>query len=81
MARQLVAEVVRKLIEKLAREIKRSFTGSKNRRRSPIKLARNFDAKGTVRSNLAGWDKDKKRLLIKKPLFFSRTRRHCENGR
>ncbi len=78
MARQLVAEVVRKLIEKLAREIKRSFTGSKSRRRSPIKLARNFDAKGTVRSNLAGWDKDKKRLLIKKPLFFSRTRRHCE---
>jgi len=78
MARQLVAVVVRRLMEKLARAVRRSFSGTRSRRRSPLKLARNFDPRATVRQNLDTWDRDKKRLTIKKPLFFSRTRRHCE---
>jgi predicted metal-dependent peptidase len=78
MARELVAKVVRQLIEKLAREVKTSFSGARNRRRSLIKSARNFDARGTVRANLATFDREERRLLIKRPLFFSRTRRHCE---
>jgi Mg-chelatase subunit ChlD len=78
MARELVAKVVRQLIEKLAREIRTSFSGARNRRRSLMKSARNFDAKGTVRANLATFDREERRLLIKRPLFFSRTRRHCE---
>jgi Mg-chelatase subunit ChlD len=78
LARELVAKVVCKLMEKLARQVKRSFTGTRSRRRSPIKIARNFDAKGTIRQNLDTWDVKKRRLVIKRPLFFSRTRRHCE---
>lgn len=78
MARELVAKVVRRLIEKLAREVKTSFSGARSRRRSLIKSARSFDAKGTVRANLATFDLEARRLLIKRPLFFSRSRRHCE---
>ncbi len=78
MARALVATVVRRLIEKLARTARRSFSGTRSRRRSPVKLSRNFDARGTVRGNLDTWDAQRKRLVIKKPLFFSRTRRHTD---
>jgi uncharacterized protein with von Willebrand factor type A (vWA) domain len=78
MARKLVAEVVRKLIEKLAREVKTTFSGIKRRRRSVHKLAKNFDAKATIRTNLGRWDRERQRLLIEKPVFFSRSRRQCE---
>jgi Mg-chelatase subunit ChlD len=78
MARELVAKVVRQLMEKLARNVRTSFSGSRQRRRSRFKLSRNFDAKLTVRSNLGRWDPKKKRLAIDKPIFFSRSRRTCE---
>jgi Mg-chelatase subunit ChlD len=78
MARELVVRVVRELMEKLAREVRSSFSGTKGRRRSRIKAARNFDAKGTIRENLATFDAARRRLVIKRPLFFSRTRRHFE---
>lgn len=78
MARELVARVVRELMERLAREVRTSFSGAKSRRRSPVKMAKNFDPKGTIRQNLATFDRDRRKLLIKRPLFFSRTRRHCE---
>jgi Mg-chelatase subunit ChlD len=78
LARQLVHKVVQQLMEKLARTVKRSFHGSKVRRRSRLQLARNFDARGTIRANLGLWDPESKRLGIKTPLFHSRTRRHFE---
>ncbi len=78
MARELVAKVVRELIEKLARTVRSSFSGTKQRRRSLHKLAKNFDAPATVKANLGRWDRDKQRLLIEKPVFFSRSRKHCE---
>jgi Mg-chelatase subunit ChlD len=78
LARELVAKVVRQLMEKLARQVKVSFSGTRSRKRSLLKFARNFDPKGTVRRNLDTWDAAKRRLVIKKPLFFSRARRHNE---
>ena len=78
LARELVAKVVRRLIEKLARTVRTSFSGARQRRRSNFKLARNFDAKLTVRSNLGRWDQKKRRLAIEKPIFFSRARKSCE---
>lgn len=79
MARELVGKVVKKLIEKLAREVRTSFSGAKDRRRrSPLKVARNFDARGTIRGNLGNYDPATRRLFIKRPLFFSRVRRHNE---
>ncbi len=79
LARDLVAKVVRKLIEKLARTVRTSMSGARQRRRSTFKLARNFDAKLTVRSNLGRWDRTNKRLAIEKPIFFSRSRRSCDS--
>ena len=78
LARDLIAKVVRRLIEKLARNVRTSFSGARQRRRSTFKLARNFDAKLTVRSNLGRWDKTRKRLAIEKPVFFSRSRRSSD---
>lgn len=78
LARELVAKVVRELMEKLARTVRLSFSGTKQRRRSVHRLAKNFDARTTIRTNLGRWDREKRRLLIEKPVFFSRARRHCE---
>lgn len=75
MARELVAKVVRQLIEKLARTVKRTFHGTRTRRRSRLAAAKNFDAKSTIRSNLSTWDVAKRKLFIRKPLFVARTRR------
>ena len=77
LARELVARVVRELIEKLAREVKASFSGTLDRRRStPFKSARNFDPKRTIRENLAHWSPEQQRLYIRRPWFLARTRRH-----
>lgn len=78
MARELVARVVRKLMEKLARTVKRSFHGTRTRTRSTLKLAKNFDARSTIRKNLATYDAEKRKLFIRTPLFVSRTRRHMQ---
>lgn len=78
MARELVARVARDLMHKLARQIRRSFSGSRRRRRSPLKIARNFDARGTIRENLRHFDVQRRKLLLKHPLFFSRFRGHCD---
>ena len=78
MARELVARVVRKLMEKLARTVKRSFHGTRTRTRSTLKLAKNFDARATIRKNLATYDAEKRKLFIRTPLFVSRTRRHLQ---
>lgn len=78
MARELVGKVVKQLLEKLARTVRTSFAGTRQRRRSVHKLAKNFDARATIRANLGRWDRERQRLLIEKPVFFSRSRRHCE---
>jgi len=79
VARVLVKKVVEQLLEKLARQISSPFTGSRDRnRRSFLKVAKNFDAKTTIRRNLAHYDSDKKRLFIETPYFFSRIRRHVD---
>lgn len=77
LARELVSRVVKALIEKLAREVRVSFGGTIDRRRSSTwKSARNFDARRTVRKNLAHWSEDERRLYIERPYFLARTRRH-----
>lgn len=78
MARELAAKVIRRLMEKLAKTVKRSFHGTRTRTRSRIKIAKNFDAKATVRKNLGTYDATEKRLYIRTPLFVSRTRKHLE---
>lgn len=78
-ARQLVAKVVQQIMEKLAREVKQAFSGSRDRRRaSRIKVASNFDFKRTVRNNLHRWSPQHQKLFIENPAFMSRVKRHTE---
>ncbi|CCH31002.1 VWA domain-containing protein [Actinosynnema sp. NPDC047251] len=78
LARRIVAAVVAELMRKLAGEVRRSFTGTKVRRRGNFKQARNFDFRGTLRANLAHYQPDTRRVAIETPLFHSRTRRHLD---
>ena len=79
MARKLVAEVVRQLMEKLARQVRASFSGALDRRRrSNLKVAKNLDFKATIRHNLRRWSPTERKLYVDKALFFSRVKKHTE---
>ena len=79
IARLLVRKVVEQLMEKLAREVRNPFTGALDRnRRSPLKVAKNFDVDTTLRANLRHWDTENKRLILHTPYFYSRVRRQVD---
>lgn len=76
-ARRLIARVVEDVKHKLEREVLSALTGRLNRfRKSRYKVARNFDARGTIRRNLKNWDPSRKKLVVEDPQFFNRVRRH-----
>jgi len=78
-ARRLVAEVVRRIMEKLATEVRQAFSGSRDRRRrSRMKVARNFDFRQTLAANLHRYDPQRRKLYVERPVFISRTKRHAE---
>ena len=78
-ARKLVAEVVRRIMEKLATEVRQAFSGSRDRRRrSRMNVARNFDFKQTLAANLHRYDPERRKLYVERPVFISRTKRHAE---
>jgi hypothetical protein len=75
LARRLVRQVVDQLMERLARPIRQPFSGTLDRRRrSLIKVARNFDPQTTIRHNLRHYDSASRRLFIQTPWFNSRVR-------
>jgi Mg-chelatase subunit ChlD len=79
MARELVRKVVEQLMEKIARSVQSPFLGSINRQqRSYLKVAKNFDARTTVRRNLRNYNPDRQQLVIETPYFNSRIRRQAD---
>jgi Mg-chelatase subunit ChlD len=75
--RRLIARVVEELKRKLETEIKNAIAGRLNRfRRSQLKIARNFDARDTIRRNLKNYNVRLKKLIVEQPRFFSRVQRH-----
>jgi Mg-chelatase subunit ChlD len=79
LARTLVRKVIEQLMEKLARQVRSPFLGAADRRRrSMMRAAKNFDARSTVRRNLAHFDPEAKKLFIQTPYFYSRVRRHVD---
>lgn len=79
LARALVRKVIEQLLEKLARPVRSVFLGAADRRRrSHMKVAKNFDARTTVRRNLANYDLESKCLFIRTPYFYSRVRRQTD---
>ena len=78
MARRIVSAVVADLVAKLATEVRQTFSGTRARRPSRYRQARNFDVRRTIRANLGHYQPDRRRVLIETPHFFSRTRRHLD---
>jgi hypothetical protein len=79
VARELVRRVVEQLMEKLARPVQSPFFGVVDRRkRSSLRVAKNFDAQTTIRRNLKHYDPVARKLFIQTPHFYSRVRRHTD---
>lgn len=79
LARQLVAKVVNELIEKLARQVQRSFSGSRRRQQLSRQGSWNqFAARETLRRNLKNYDTERRRLIIERPMFYVNHRRTLE---
>jgi Mg-chelatase subunit ChlD len=82
LARSLVRQTIQELMERLARPVQAPFQGAINRRtRSPLRVASNFDARMTVRRNLHRYDPQSGRLVLERPYFSSRVRRHADRWR
>src|SRR5947209_3304424 len=76
-ARRLIARVVEEIKRKLEQEIKNALMGRLNRfRHSLHRVARNFDARDTIRRNLKHFDSQRRKLVVEEPRFFGRIKRH-----
>jgi len=74
--RRIIREVVDELRRKLQQEVHQALLGRLNRfRRSPMKVARNLDWRGTIRENLKHYDPQTGKLMIHDVRFFSRVER------
>lgn len=79
LARQLVAKVVKDLVEKLAKEVQRSFSGTRRRQRLSSRGSfSQFAARETLRRNLKHYDSAGQRVVIERPMFYANTRRTLE---
>lgn len=75
--RTLITRVVEEIKRKLKQQIENTLVGQLNRfRHSQLKVARNFDARDTIRRNLKNWDPERRKIIVDLPRFFSRVRRH-----
>ncbi|GAA2261936.1 VWA domain-containing protein [Glycomyces scopariae] len=77
-ARRIVEEVVRQLVEKLSVQVRTVFTGSRNRKPSFHRRARDFDLKRTLKSNLKHYRPEDRQVAIERPHFHSRTSKRLE---
>jgi Mg-chelatase subunit ChlD len=76
VARRLIRQVVEELRRKLDTEIRQALSGRRNRfRHSPMAMAQNFDAAGTVRAHLKNYDGARRQLVLEQLKFFERNAR------
>lgn len=78
LARGLVAEVVRRLQERMATQVRQAFSGARSRRRSLLRHAAAFDARRTVLANLRHYQPELQRVLVETPYFLARQRREVD---
>jgi hypothetical protein len=78
-ARQIVREVVDELRKQLESETRTAILGALRRdRHSPLRVLRNLDWQRTIRRNLRGWDRERRRLVPERLHFWANQRRHHE---
>lgn len=74
--REIARRVVADIAARLRPEVERAFSGRRNRqRRSNLASAANFDARATIRENLARYDPERGRIVADRLRFNARTRR------
>jgi hypothetical protein len=78
LARRLVEAVVRRLIEKMATEVRQAFSGTRSRTPSRHPRANDFDFRRTIRDNLRHYRPEERRLYVERAHFLARTRRRLE---
>lgn len=78
LARRIVEQVVRDLMEKAATEVRQAFHGPRSRRPTLLRRANNFDVHRTLRDNLKHYDPDRRRVFVETPRFRSRSRKQLE---
>jgi len=76
VARRIIRQVIEEIRRKLESEVRQTLAGRLNRfRHSPMAIAQNFDARGTVRRNLKHFDRDRRQLVVEQVRFFERNTR------
>lgn len=79
IARQVVREVVEDVKRRLALDVRSAVLGAVRRDRSSVlAMSKNLDVRRTLRKNLEGWDRDKKRLVPNRLYFWANQRRRHE---
>jgi Mg-chelatase subunit ChlD len=78
LARRIVDAVVRDLMARLQPEVRQAFAGTRTRKPSRFRQARDFDFHRTIRANLAHYQPSERRILIEEPRFVARVRRRLE---
>ena len=79
MARKLVQEVVRKLMEALSRDMAIAFSGVLDRRRhTRLRVASNLDFRRVLRDNLKNYDPETKSIVVERLHFFARNQRRLQ---
>ena len=78
LARRIVEEVVRSLMEKMATEVRQAFSGTRSRTPSRRRRANDFDFRRTIHDNLRHYRPDERRLYIERAHFRSRTQRRLD---
>lgn len=79
IAREIVREVVEEIRKKLETETRTAIYGAVRRHDdSPLKIARNLDARRTIQKNLKTWDPERRRLVPEKFYFWSNQRKRRE---
>jgi len=77
--RQIARRVIDEITARLRTQIMTSLSGRRNRhRRSLMASAANFDARATIRSNLANWDSARQMLVAERIRFHARQKRHLD---
>lgn len=76
LARRIIRLVIEEIRRQLEPEVRQALAGRLNRNRhSPMAIAQNFDAMGTVRRNLKHFDQQRRQLVIEQVRFFERNTR------
>ena len=79
MARKLIQEVVRKLMEALSRDLAIAFSGIRDRHRhSRFRTASTLDFRRVVKDNLKHYNPETGKLAVEHLHFFARNQRHMK---